>query len=149
MAMVRPYEQQYGVTVQYTGTRDLNGVLWEGVAKGRPPDVAGLPGPGQMAEFARFGALKDLTRVIDTAAYKQQTVPTFIDLGTVDDKLVGVFIKATLKGLIWYNPKVFTVGGPTTWGPSDRGRPIAAAGPEHWCNGLESAATSAGRAPTG
>jgi alpha-glucoside transport system substrate-binding protein len=143
MAMVRPYEQQYGVTVQYTGTRDLNGVLWESVAKGRPPDVAGLPGPGQMAEFARFGALKDLTRVIDTAAYKQQTVPTFIDLGTVDDKLVGVFIKATLKGLIWYNPKVFTVGDPTTW----QDLQIAAGrsrrpGQSIWCNGLESAATS-------
>ena len=143
LAMIRPYEQQYGVTVQYTGTRDLNGVLWEGVAKGRPPDVAGLPGPGQMAEFARFGALKDLTGVIDTATYKQQTVPTFIDLGTVDGKLVGVFIKATLKGLIWYNPKVFTVGDPKTWqdlqiaaGRSKR------AGQSIWCNGLESEATS-------
>jgi len=143
MAMVRPYEQQYGVTVQYTGTRDLNGVLWEGVAKGRPPDVAGLPGPGQMAEFARFGALKDLTGVIATATYKQQTVPTFIDLGTVDGKLVGVFIKATLKGLIWYNPKVYTVGDPTTW----QDLQIAAGrsrrpGQSIWCNGLESAATS-------
>jgi len=143
MAMVRPYEQQYGVTVQYTGTRDLNGVLWEGVAKGRPPDVAGLPGPGQMAEFARFGALKDLTGVIDTATYKQQTVPTFIDLGTVDGKLVGVFIKATLKGLIWYNPKVFTVGDPNTW----QDLQIAAGrsrrpGQSIWCNGLESEATS-------
>jgi len=143
MAMVRPYEQKYGVTVQYTGTRDLNGVLWEGVAKGRPPDVAGLPGPGQMAEFARFGALKDLTGVIDTATYKQQTVPTFIDLGTVDGKLVGVFIKATLKGLIWYNPKVYTVGDPTTW----QDLQIAAGrsrrpGQSIWCNGLESAATS-------
>jgi alpha-glucoside transport system substrate-binding protein len=142
-AMVRPFEQQYGVTVDYTGTRDLNGVLWEGVAKGRPPDVAGLPGPGQMAEFARFGALKDLTGVIDTATYKQQTVPTFIDLGTVDGKLVGVFIKATLKGLIWYNPKVYTVGAPATW----QDLQIAAGrsrrpGQSIWCNGLESEATS-------
>jgi alpha-glucoside transport system substrate-binding protein len=70
-------------------------------------------------------------------------VPTFIDLGTVDGKLVGVFIKATLKGLIWYNPKVFTVGEPTTW----QDLQIAAGrsrrpGQSIWCNGLESAATS-------
>jgi alpha-glucoside transport system substrate-binding protein len=143
LAMVRPFEQQFGVTVQYTGTRDLNGLLWEGVAKDRPPDVAGLPGPGQMAEFARYGALKDLTNVIDTATYKQQTVPTFIDLGTVDGKLVGVFIKATLKGLIWYNPKIFTVGDPTTW----QDLQIAAGrsrrpGQSVWCQGLASDATS-------
>lgn len=66
-AMVRPFEQRTGVTVLYTGTRDLNGVLWQGVATGKPPDVAGLPGPGQMAEFAQLGALKDLGGVIDVA----------------------------------------------------------------------------------
>src|SRR3954453_916220 len=115
LAMVRPFEQETGVAVDYTGTRDLNGLLWQGVATNNPPDVAGLPGPGQMAEFARFGALKDLTTVIDVGAYKKDTVPTFIDLGTVDGKLVGVFIKATLKGLIWYNPKVYTLPAPTTW----------------------------------
>ena len=144
LAMVRPFEQQYGVTVQYTGTRDLNGLLWEGVAKGRPPDVAGLPGPGQMAEFARFGALKDLTSVIDVAAYKQQTVPTFIDLGTVDGKLVGVFIKATLKGLIWYNPKVFTRRRRRPPGRTCRSRPAdrGGRGQSIWCIGLGSDATS-------
>ena len=54
LAMVRPFEQATGVSVDYTGTRDLNGLLWQSVAQHNPPDVAGLPGPGQMAEFARF-----------------------------------------------------------------------------------------------
>lgn len=43
MAMVAPFEEQTGITVNYSGTRDLNGLLWESVAKGNPPDVAGLP----------------------------------------------------------------------------------------------------------
>jgi alpha-glucoside transport system substrate-binding protein len=115
LAMVRPFEQDTGITVDYQGTRNLNGLLWEGVAKGTPPDVAGLPGPGQMAEFARHGSLKDLASVIDVSTYKADTGPTFIDLGTVDGKLVGVFIKATLKGLIWYNPNVFTLDPPQNW----------------------------------
>ena len=68
LAMVNPFERDSGITVEYKGTRDLNGFLWESVAKGEPPDVAGLPGPGQMAEFARFGALQDLTNVIDVSA---------------------------------------------------------------------------------
>ena len=96
-----------------------------------------------MAEFARFGALKDLTRRYRHRRLQAQTVPTFIDLGTVDDQLVGVFIKATLKGLIWYNPKVFTRRRPDHLaGPADRGRPIAAAEARDWCIGLESAATT-------
>ena len=143
MAMVRPFEQQSGVTVEYIGTRDLNGMLWEGVAKGTPPDVAGLPGPGQMAEFARNGALKDLSGVIDVARYKAETVPTFIDLGTVDGRLVGVFIKATLKGLIWYNPKIYTMPLPSTWtGLLDSAGRATRTGQSNWCMGLESEATS-------
>lgn len=142
-AMVTPFEEQTGITVAYTGTRDLNGLLWESVAKGRPPDVAGLPGPGQMIEFARHGALKDLSGVIDVQAYKAGTVPTFIELGSVDGKLVGVFIKATLKGLIWYNPNVFQLETPTNWGQLEIQAALAARGQtETWCVALESEATS-------
>ena len=65
LAMVRPFEEETGIQVTYKGTRDLNGYLWQSIATGEPPDVAGLPGPGQMAEFARHGSLKDLASVED------------------------------------------------------------------------------------
>jgi alpha-glucoside transport system substrate-binding protein len=143
LAMVRPFEQDTGITVDYTGTRDLNGLLWEGVAKGHPPDVAGLPGPGQMAEFARHGSLKDLSAVIDVSQYKADTVPTFIDLGTVDGHLVGVFIKATLKGLIWYNPSVYTLEDPATWPDLQRSANLARRDDaKTWCLSLGSDATT-------
>ncbi len=142
LAMVRPFEQQSGVSVEYTGTRDLNGLLWQSVAQKNPPDVAGLPGPGQMAEFARFGALQDLGNVIDVGAYKADTVPTFIDLGTVDGKLVGVFIKATLKGLIWYNPKIYTLPAPQNWAALQQDATLAKRDANTWCVGLGSDATS-------
>ena len=142
--MVVPFEERTGVTVNYRGTRDLDGALWEGIARGRPPDVAGLPGPGHMAEFARAGALKDLTALVDVAQYKADTVPAFVDLGTVDGKLVGVFIKATLKGLIWYNPNNYTLEQPTTWDELKSLGLLAARGgdTEIWCVALESGATS-------
>lgn len=142
-AMVAPFELDTGITVVYTGTRDLSGELWQGIARGRPPDVAGLPGPGQMADFARAGALQDLTPLIDVAQYKSDTVPAFVELGTVDGKLVGVFIKATLKGLIWYNPRVFTLEVPQTWEQLQERAQIAARGmTDVWCIALESGATS-------
>ena len=49
LAMVAPWETQTGTKVQYTGTRDINAVLSTGIQSGLLPDLAGLPGPGQMA----------------------------------------------------------------------------------------------------
>ncbi|MCO6501628.1 MAG: carbohydrate ABC transporter substrate-binding protein [Acidimicrobiales bacterium] len=141
-AMVAPFEEATGVEVQYTGTRDINTVLSAGVQSGILPDLAGLPGPGQMAEWAQLGALVDLSTVIDYDTYVEQTSPGFVELGTVDGQLVGVFIKAAVKGLIWYNPNVWTGGDLDSWDD------VVAAATAHegaeagWCIGLESGAAS-------
>jgi len=128
LAMVKPFEDRTGIKVQYTGTRDLNAVLTTGVASGILPDLAGLPGPGQMAEFARAGKLVDLSTVLDVNTYKAETAPALVDLGTVDGKLVGVFIKTAVKGLIWYDPKVYKGGVPATWDDlQQKGKAAAAA----------------------
>jgi alpha-glucoside transport system substrate-binding protein len=117
LAMVAPFEADTGIDVQFTGTRDINAILTTGVASGVLPDLAGLPGPGQMAEFVKAGALKPLDSVLDAATYKSETAPALVELGTVDGKLSGVFIKAAVKGLIWYNPKVhdYSAAPPATW----------------------------------
>ena len=139
-AMVKPWEDRTGNTVKYTGTRGLGTVLTTGVASGILPDLAGLPGPGEMREFAAGGSLKPLDDVLDIATYKAETAPAFVDLGTVDGKIVGVFIKSALKGLIWYNPKNFTGDAPATWDAvmsTDKGSADSL-----WCVGLEGAADS-------
>ncbi len=143
--MVKPWEQQTGNTVKYTGTRDINTVLTTGVASGVLPDLAGLPGPGQMAEFVKAGALKPLDDVLDTATYKSETAKALVDLGTVDGKLSGVFIKAAVKGLIWYSPKLhdYSSAAPATWDDlvSQAAANKGNAG-STWCVGLESGAAS-------
>lgn len=140
LAMVKPWEERTGNTVKYTGTRDLNAVLSTGVASGILPDLAGLPGPGQLVEWAKQGALKPLDDVLDIAKYKEETSPAFVDLGTVDGKVYGVFIKSALKGLIWYNPKVFSGPAPTSWDAVMATDPAPAQA--LWCVGLESGAAS-------
>jgi alpha-glucoside transport system substrate-binding protein len=138
--MVAPWEAQTGNTVKYTGTRDLNTILTTGVASGVLPDLAGLPGPGQMAQFAEAGALKPLDTILDAAAYKAETAPALVELGTVGGKLTGVFIKAAVKGLIWYNPKNYTAGAPANFDALMGTSPAPAA--SLWCMGLESGAAS-------
>src|SRR5205823_13560687 len=92
LAMVKPFEDRTGIQVQYEGTRDLNAVLTTRVQGGNPPDVAGLPGPGQMAEFARAGNLIDLGNVLDTSAMRQQYSDDWLKLAQVDGKQVSIFI---------------------------------------------------------
>src|SRR5262252_4474783 len=75
LAMVKPWEDQTGAKVKYTGTRDINTVLTTGVASGVLPDLAGLPGPGQMAEYAKSGSLVALDDVLDLPTYQKDTAP--------------------------------------------------------------------------
>jgi alpha-glucoside transport system substrate-binding protein len=93
-----------------------------------------------MHDFYERGALKALDDVLDIATYKAETSQAFVDLGTADDgKVIGVFIKSALKGLIWYNPANFS-GSPATWDDVMGTDPGDAE--SLWCVGLESGADS-------
>ena len=146
-AMVKPFEDATGVKIEYEGTRDLNAILTTRVRGGNPPDVAGLPGPGQMAEFARDGKLIELSSALDMAAMRDQYSEDWLKLAQVDGKQVGIFIKADIKGPIWYNVKEFpkVSGGsmPKSWDElMSLSEKIAAGGTTPWCIGLESGAAS-------
>src|SRR5581483_7145409 len=146
MAMVQPFMDQTGVQVQYEGSRDLNSILSTRVQAGNPPDLAGLPGPGVMRQFGQSGKLVDLSNILDLNQMKAEYAPDWLTLGTVNGKLVGIFIKTALKSAVWYDPKNFTqVAGstPKTWNDlMTVSNNIAAGGKAPWCIGLESAATS-------
>jgi len=145
LKMVKPWEQQTGAKVKYTGTRDINTVLTTGVASGVLPDLAGLPGPGQMAEYANAGKLIALDDVLDLQTYTSDTAPALANLGKVENKVFGVFIKAAVKGLIWYNPKLhdYASAPPKAWtdlmsqATANKGAAKAV-----WCLGVESGASS-------
>jgi alpha-glucoside transport system substrate-binding protein len=141
LAMVAPWEEETGATVKYQGTRAINDILAAGIPTGVLPDLAGLPGPGQMAEYAAAGALQPLDDVLDVATYTEETSSGLVTLGQVEGTTYGVFIKASVKGLIWYNPALHDYAGsePATWddllseGEANQGNAEAL-----WCLGIES-----------
>jgi alpha-glucoside transport system substrate-binding protein len=140
LAMVKPWEDRTGNKVKYTGSRGLGAYLTTAVASGTLPDLAGLPGPGEMAQFARAGALKPLESVLDLNAYTADTVPALVDLGKVDGKISGVFIKLSVKGFIWYNTANYDGTAPANWDgvmSTDKGDADSL-----FCVGLESGADS-------
>ncbi len=146
MAMVQPFEQCTGATVQYEGTRDLNAVLTTRVQGGNPPDIAGLPGPGQLIQYAQGGSLIPLNDILDMNRVQQQYDSGWLDLATVNNNLYGIFIKASVKSQIWYNPKAFDAAGytvPTTWEEMQTlEQKMISDGNAPWCVALESGAAS-------
>ena len=146
LAMVKPFEDKTGIKVQYEGTRDINAVLTTRVQAGNPPELAGLPGPGQMAEFAKAGKLVSLDNILDMSQMRSQYSEDWIKLGQVDGKSVGIFIKAALKGLVWYDPKNFQAKSyavPKTWTDMQTlANQIKSGGTTPYCIGLESGAAS-------
>jgi alpha-glucoside transport system substrate-binding protein len=145
-AMIQPWVDRTGVTVNYESTRDINAVLTTRLAGGNPPDVAGLPGPGQMAQYAADGELVPLTGVIDVARMCEEYGENWINLGSADGEYVGIFTKTSLKGPIWYNPQAFEAANYTV--PEDYEglqtlvQQIADSGTTPWGIGLESDAAS-------
>jgi alpha-glucoside transport system substrate-binding protein len=116
--MVAPWEKRTGREVAFTGTRNLAAILTARLQAGIPPDVAILPNPGQMMELARDGRLAALDSMLDMNVVRNEYAPAWIDLGTVDGRLYGIFMKADSKSTVWYSPSVFQSNGwvvPETW----------------------------------
>jgi alpha-glucoside transport system substrate-binding protein len=145
-AMIAPFEEQTGIEVQFESTRDLNAVLTSRVQGGNPPDLAGIPGPGQLREFAQAGQLIPLNDVLDMSQMESQYDPGFLQLATVNDQLYGIFIKGAVKSLVWYSPSAFEAAGyevPTTWEELQAlEQQIVDAGKTPWCIGVEDGAAS-------
>jgi alpha-glucoside transport system substrate-binding protein len=93
-----------------------------------------------------MGALVPIDTFIDMNQLKKAYSQSWIDLGSYEGKLYGIWIKGALKSLVWYSPAAFEAGGyevPTTWDEmialSDQ---IVADGGVPWCLGIESGAAS-------
>jgi alpha-glucoside transport system substrate-binding protein len=145
LAMVKPFEDKTGIKVSYEGSRDINAILTTRVQAGNPPELAGLPGPGQMFQFAKAGKLISLDNILDTNAMNADYPSSFVKLGQYSGKTYSIFIKTALKGLVWYDPKFFDAKyqAPKTWDELQTLQAkIASSGTAPWCLGLESGATS-------
>lgn len=140
------WEKRTGGRVEFEGTRDLAPVLRARVIGGHPPDLAILPNPALMKKFVRTGKLKPIDKVLKISQLRKDYSPTWLNLGSVDGTLFGLFVKATIKATIWYNPKEFSANRweiPKTWEElitfSDR---IVAEGRTPWSIAVESGGAS-------
>ncbi|MFG6097468.1 ABC transporter substrate-binding protein [Leptothoe sp. ISB3NOV94-8A] len=141
-AALKPFEEETGIEVIYEGTDSFATLLPVRVESGDAPDIAMFPQPGLMASFAEAGQMVPITEFMDEATLAEAYPETWLSLATFDESLYGIWYRASVKSLVWYNPKAFEAQGftvPTTWDEmlalSDQ---IVAAGANPWCLGLES-----------
>lgn len=115
---LREFERSTGATVKYTSTgENTDAYLGAQLKGGEPPDVAILPQPGLMRQYAERGAIKELSPDV-VAAIDANYSPYWKNLGSVDGKTYGVLAKAAYKSIIWYRPAAFEEAGvrsPATW----------------------------------
>lgn len=141
---VKPFEAATGAKVVYNGDKSFEQQLNVQVQAGNPPDVAMLPQPGSMKNYASQGKLFPLPA--DTVASIDTNYgPGWKEVGTAaDGKTYGVFHRVNLKGLVFYPKVAWDAKGytaPTTWDElkalQDK---MIADGVAPWCIGVESGA---------
>jgi alpha-glucoside transport system substrate-binding protein len=148
MAVMKPFTDQTGITIQYEASRDQDALLTTRVAAGNPPDLAAAPSPTLLTNFAKTGKVISLNNIVDMTALQSQNSAGWITLGEPlgDGKLYQVYSWVSLKGLIWYDPKNFQAKGyniPTSWQSLlDLQSTIKNSGTTPWCVALESGAAS-------
>src|SRR5438445_13862381 len=113
------FKAKTGVTAAYESVRqDYARTLQTGIASGKPPDVAIIPGIGFLRQFARQGSLKKVTDLgIDVNAIKSQYPPGILEIGQVDGNQYAIMVKFNSKSTFWFRPDKFKTLGVTA--PAD------------------------------
>jgi ABC-type glycerol-3-phosphate transport system substrate-binding protein len=138
------FGEKTGAKVNFTSTGDeIATVLGTRIQGGNVPDVALLPQPGLLAQFAKAGNIKPVTADVE-AAVDANYAADWKKLGSYEGKLYGVWFKAANKSTVWYSTAQFDAAGvkpPTTWDEfmqvaktlSDAGTPaVSVGGADGW-----------------
>ncbi|WP_182876689.1 ABC transporter substrate-binding protein [Microbispora sp. H10670] len=116
--VLKAFEEKTGATVTYASTgEDTGAYLGPRIEGGNPPDVAILPQPGLVQQYADENALKPLSPEVQ-AQIDQNYTPYWKDLGSAKGQVYGVLVKAAHKSLIWYRQGAFDDAGAqpaSTW----------------------------------
>ena len=154
--VLAPFESTSGVKVHITTNRDSTNQIANGIAAGTDlPDIApGPTDPVMVKSWVSKGAIKPVETALgsDFSAYISNTYPALTTApgGASDDPYIGVIggkhyelmIKTQVKGLIWYNKKVFTGTAPKTFDELLAINPSQYGAQKLFCAGFESGAAS-------
>lgn len=117
-ASMAPFEEATGVKVVYEGSGDFETLVTVRAEGGDPPDIAAFPQPGLAADLVRGGYVYDVGDWLGMDYLRGQYNDAWIDLAQIGGIQAGVWYRASIKSLVWYNKPVFEKMGyaiPQTW----------------------------------
>ncbi|TRV72348.1 extracellular solute-binding protein [Streptomyces sp. 130] len=88
----------FGIPYTYQGTAATREVLLAEVQAGNPPDIAILPGVGELVEYAKEGRLQSLTGLYDEKEYGRPWLPEAKGIR----QHLWVPLKVDLKSIVWF-----------------------------------------------
>lgn len=137
-----PFEEATGIDIVYEGSGDFETLIRVRAEGGDPPDIAAFPQPGIVADLVAGENILDIADWFGMDYLQQQYNDAWINLAQIGGIQAGVWYRASVKSLVWYNLPTFEAEGyaiPETWDEllalSDQ---MVADGYVPWTIGIES-----------
>ena len=154
--VLAPFQSKTGIKVHITTNRDSTNQIANGIAAGTDlPDIApGPTDPVQVKSWVSKGAVKPIETALGSSFndYISNTYPALTTPpgGATDDPYIGVIggkhyelmVKTQVKGLLWFNKKVFTGQAPKSFDDLLAISPSQYGAKSLFCAGFESGAAS-------
>jgi alpha-glucoside transport system substrate-binding protein len=142
LSVLTPFEEATGIDITYEGLTDYETVLTVRVEGGDAPDIAQIAQPGKMRQFAAEDKLVAISDWINMDQIQTDYIQSFVDLGSHEGDMYGLFFKGDLKSIVWYPIQAFEEAGyeiPATWDElvalSDQ--IVTDTGTNPWCISIE------------
>ena len=112
-AVLKGFEDATGATVEYTSFGDNGPTYIQGQLEGgTPPNVAVIAQPALLQSLATNGDLIPLSDDVSDIVHENYS-ESWIELGSADDTLYGVWFKGANKSTVWYNADIYDEAGAT------------------------------------
>ena len=137
-AVIDGFSEAYpNVDAKYRPSTNIAQDLSTAIEGGNPPDLAAVPNPGLTADYQGRGAIKPIDFAKDTV--EENFSEDWVELGTIEGKLYGVFFKGANKSTVWYNVHALEDAGvepPESWDElTEAAATIKASGVPTWSFG--------------
>ncbi len=141
-ASLAAFEEESGITVEYTADTDFTTTIVQRVEAGDAPDIGLFPQPGGLLDLAED--ITPMEDVIDVPAIEGTLIPGILDAATGEDGTVyGAPMRLAVKSIVWYPKPQYEEAGystePATYQELvEIAEGIAADGTAPFCMGWES-----------
>ena len=104
------WAKQEGITIKYTGDKNFTANIATKIQGNALPDIAMFPQPGLLSSAVATGKVAQVDSATESSVKKNFSTD-WIGYVTVNGKMYGTPLDASVKGFVWYSPSQFSQWG--------------------------------------